>query len=38
MVDTNEKPFRCPHCESAFGRFVCFSRRAADSDLDLIFF
>lgn len=22
MVDTNEKPFRCPHCDSAFGRFV----------------
>lgn len=19
-TDTNEKPFRCPHCESAFGR------------------
>lgn len=32
MVDTNEKPFRCPHCESAFGRFVYFARRAADSD------
>lgn len=36
MVDTNEKPFRCPHCESAFGRYGPWGREAADSDVDLI--